>query len=217
MTLQGFSKASPLRGKSNPLDKAVLCSWGRAFPCNPNITFVFKSNIEHENNRPLIFGVMGGKMNAPINWNLAKEYDFMKKLIAFVLALVCVVSFFGCNNKTIPNLNPNNETGWTVLHGIYVKTELGHDVLVVEPENSEEMYIFMTFTEECDVPNDLQTGDKIAIKIVVVEKTDGVNTTQVFELAQYGDSPVPVDSEVLSEIEALSQKLANADATEKVS
>ena len=35
-----------------------------------NITFVFKSNIEHENNRPLIFGVMGGNMNAPINWNL---------------------------------------------------------------------------------------------------------------------------------------------------
>ena len=148
------------------------------------------------------------------NLNLAKEYDFMKKLIAFVLVLVCVVSFFGCNNKTIPNLNPNNETGWTVLHGIYVKTELGHDVLVVEPENSEEMYIFMTFTEECDVPNNLQTGDKLAIKIVIIYNTDGVNTTQVFELAQYGDSPVPVDSEVLSEIEALSQKLANADANE---
>ena len=75
----------------------------------------------------------------------------------------------------------------------------------------------MTFTEECDVPNNLQTGDKIAIKIVVVEKASGVDTTQVFELAQYGDSPVSVDSEVLSEIEALSQKLANADATEKVS
>jgi len=141
----------------------------------------------------------------------------MKKLIALVLALVCVVSFFGCNNNTIPNLNPNNETGWTVLHGIYVKTELGHDVLVAEPENSEEMYIFMTFTKECDVPNNLQTGDKLAIKIVIIENTDGVDTTQVFTLAQYGDSPVPVDSEVLSEIEALSQKLANADATEKVS
>ena len=141
----------------------------------------------------------------------------MKKLIALVLALVCVVSFLGCNNKTIPNLNPNNETGWTVLHGIYIKTELGHDVLVVEPENSEEMYIFMTFTEECDVPNNLQTGDKLAIKIVIIENTDGVDTTQVFELAQYGDSPESVDSEVLSEIEALSQKLANADATEKVS
>ena len=140
----------------------------------------------------------------------------MKKLIALVLALVCVVGLVGCNNKSIPNLNPNNETGWTVLHGIYVKTELGHDVLV-KPENSEEMYIFMTFTEECDVPNNLQNGDKIAIKIVIVEKTDGVDTTQVFELAQYGDSPVPIDSEVLSEIEALSQKLANADATEKVS
>ena len=147
------------------------------------------------------------------NPNLAKEYDFMKKLIPLVLVLVCVVSFFGCNNKTIPNLNPNNETGWTVRHGIYVKTELGHDVLVVETENSEEMYIFMTFTEECDVPNNLQTGDKLAIKIVIIYNTDGVNTTQVFELAQYGDSPESVDSEVLSEIEALSQKLANADAT----
>ena len=63
-----FTRVSQPRGKSNPLDKAVLCSWGRAFPCNPNITFVFKSNIEHENNRPLIFGAMGGNMNAPINW-----------------------------------------------------------------------------------------------------------------------------------------------------
>lgn len=51
-----FSQVSQPRGKSNPLDKAVLCSWGRAFPRNPNITFVFKSNIEHEHNRPLIFG-----------------------------------------------------------------------------------------------------------------------------------------------------------------
>lgn len=76
-----FARVSQPRGKSNPLDKAVLCSWGRAFPCNPNITFVFKSNIEHENNRPLIFGVMGGKMNAPINWNLTKEASYEKNII----------------------------------------------------------------------------------------------------------------------------------------
>lgn len=67
-----FARVSQPRGKSNPLDKAVLCSWGRAFPCNPDITFVFKSNIEHENNRPLISTVMGGKMNAPINLNLTR-------------------------------------------------------------------------------------------------------------------------------------------------
>ena len=136
----------------------------------------------------------------------------MKKLIALVLALACAVSLVGCNNKRIPNLNPNNETGWTVLHGTYVKTKFGHDVLVVEPENSEEMYIFMTFTEECDVPKNLQTGDQMAIKIVIVEKTAGVDTTQVFALARYGDAPEPVDSEVLSKIENLSQKLTNASA-----
>ena len=60
----------PNRGRSNPLDKSVLCSWGKVFPCNPIITFVFKSNTEHENNRSLISKAMGGKMNSPINLNL---------------------------------------------------------------------------------------------------------------------------------------------------
>ena len=139
----------------------------------------------------------------------------MKKLLAIVLAFVCVLGLVGCYNQYIPDLNPNNETGWTVLHGIYVKTELGHDVLVVEPENSEKMYLFMTFTEECDAPKALQTGDKMEIKIVIVEKNAGVDTTQVFAWAQYGDSPVPVDTEVLSDIEILSQTLASADTSEK--
>ena len=62
--------------------------------------------------------------------------------MAFVLAMGCVVSLAGCNNESIPNLNPNNETGWTVLHGIYVKTELGHDVFLYDPQNGEDMYIF---------------------------------------------------------------------------
>ena len=85
-----------------------------------------------------------------------------------IMALFLSVALTACHfdsqtAEKIPNLNPNNETGWTVLNGIYVKTESGHDVLVSEPENGEEMYIFMTFTEECDAPNNLQTGDKIAI------------------------------------------------------
>ena len=41
-----------------------------------NFAFAFKRNIEHENNRPLISTVMGGKMNAPINLNLnSREYE----------------------------------------------------------------------------------------------------------------------------------------------
>ena len=139
----------------------------------------------------------------------------MKKLMAFVLAMGCVVSLAGCNNESIPNLNPNNETGWTVLHGIYVKTELGHDVFLYDPQNGEDMYIFMTYAEECSVPNNLQTGDKMAIKIVVVEEASGVDTTQVFEWTKYGDSSVSVDSEVLSKIETLSQSLTNADTAEE--
>lgn len=150
---------------------------------------------------------------------MTKEgFKDMWKKILMVLLLSVTLTACHFNTQTaekIPDLNPNNETGWTVLHGIYVKTESAHDVLVYEPENGEEMYIFMTFTEECEAPNNLQTGDKMAIKIVIVEEASGVDTTQVFEWEQYGDSTVSVDSEVLSKIENLSQKLANADTMEK--
>ena len=112
-------------------------------------------------------------------------------------------------------LTSTNETGWTVLQGIYVKTETGHDVFTFKTQNGENEYIFMTFAEGCDAPNALQTGDKIEIKIVVVQETNGVNTTQVLEWAKYGDVPVSVDSDVLSKIDDLSQKLSNADTTEK--
>ena len=73
----------------------------------------------------------------------------------------------------------------------------------------------MTFAEGCDAPKSLQTGDKIDIKIVFLKGINGVNTTQVFEWEKVEDSPVFVDSEVLSEIEKLSQQLRNADTTEK--
>ena len=35
------------------------------------------------------------------NRNLTKEVDCMKKLIALVLAVVCVLGLVGCNNKTV--------------------------------------------------------------------------------------------------------------------
>ena len=63
------------------------------------------------------------------------------------------------------------------------------------------------WTKLFDTPSTLQTGDEIAIKIVLLQEINGVNTTQVFEWAEYGDSPVSVDSEVISEIERLSQQL----------
>ena len=139
-----------------------------------------------------------------------------KIIMALFLSITLTACHFDSQTaEKIPHLNPNNETGWTVLQGIYVKTELGHDVLVFEPESSEEMYIFMTFTEECDVPYNLQTGEKIAIKTVIVQENSGVDTTQVFEWEKYGDYPVPIAPDVLIKIEDLSQKLANADTIEK--
>ncbi len=138
-----------------------------------------------------------------------------KKIIAVLLLFFALT---GCHFNSpspdqIPNLNPSNETGWTVLHGTYVKTELGHDVLVYEPENNEEMYIFMTFAEECEAPSNLQTGDQLAIKIVIIQEIAGVDTTEVFALAPYGDSPVSIDSDVLSKIDKLSQQFSHSSAT----
>lgn len=36
-----------------------------------------------------------------MNRNLSKEFDCMKKLIALVLAVVCVLGLVGCNSKTV--------------------------------------------------------------------------------------------------------------------
>ena len=131
-----------------------------------------------------------------------------KKILVVLLLSVALTA---CHFK----LTSTNETGWTVLRGIYVKTETGDDVLTFETRDGETLHIFMTFAEGCDAPNSLQTGDKIEIKIVFLQGINGVNTTQVFEWEKYGDSPVFVDSEVLSEIEKLSQKLPTPDALEK--
>ena len=129
-----------------------------------------------------------------------------------ILAILCLsVVLTACHVKS----NLTNETGWTVLQGIYVKAETGHDVFTFKTQNGENEYIFMTFAEGCDAPIALQTGDKIEIKIVVVRETNGVNTTQVLEWAKLGDAPVSVDSDVLTKIESLSQKLSNVDTTEK--
>ena len=137
------------------------------------------------------------------------EKDMWKKIFCFLLLSIFLTAchFEPQTTEKIPNLNPHNETGWTVLHGIYVKTESGYDVFTFETRNNENEYIFMTFAEGCDTPSTLQTGDEIAIKIVLLQEINGVNTTQVFEWAEYGDSPVSVDSEVISEIERLSQQL----------
>ena len=46
-----------------------------------------------------------------INKNLTKECDFMKKLIAILLSLVCILSLVGCSQETtyqstkIPNVS----------------------------------------------------------------------------------------------------------------
>ena len=140
-----------------------------------------------------------------------------KKIFCVLLISVSLTAchFEPQTTEKIPNLNPNNETGWTVLHGIYVKTESGHDVFTFETRNGEQEYIFMTFAEDCEAPDALQTGDKIAIKIVIMQESNGIDTTQVFEWEKYGASPVFVDSEVLSEIEKLSQELPTPDALEK--
>ena len=41
------------------------------------------------------------RLKATEDLNLKKECDCMKKLIALVLALVCVLSLVGCGQKTV--------------------------------------------------------------------------------------------------------------------
>lgn len=133
--------------------------------------------------------------------------DMWRKIVIFLLLSVILTA---CHFvEEVPKLNYNNETGWTVLHGIYAKTKLGHDVLIYEQESGEEMYIFMTFAEECDVPSNLKTGNKIAIKIVLLQEISGIDTTEVFEWEQYDDSLVSVDPDILSKLEKLSQHFSS--------
>lgn len=60
--------------------------------------------------------------------------DMWRKIVIFLLLSVILTA---CHFvEEVPKLNYNNETGWTVLHGIYAKTKLGHDVLIYEQEIS---------------------------------------------------------------------------------
>ena len=50
-----------------------------------------------------------------------------KKMIMILLLAFALTAcrFDSQSAEMIPDLNPDNETGWMVLHGVYVKTELG--------------------------------------------------------------------------------------------
>ena len=70
----------------------------------------------------MIFGVMGGKMSAPINWNLTRENDYMKRaLIGGFLSLIgsiwslAIVFIAGSNLATVTVWDPKIGRLWTTV------------------------------------------------------------------------------------------------------
>ena len=85
----------------------------------------------------LLHGTMG-----LMNRNLSKEFDCMKKLIALVLAVVCVLGLVGCNNKTV-NIDLPFEVGDVenieMYHFVGVPVSAEKKVIVAE-ETIKNLY-----------------------------------------------------------------------------
>ena len=86
-------------------------------------------------------------VNSSINLNLTKECDYMKKLIALVLALVCVLSLVGCNNRNMDDIiaNEPNITGIVkkiTNDAFFLENDTGEYMLSLNVENKDSMTHF---------------------------------------------------------------------------
>ena len=99
---------------------------------------------------------------------------FVKALMTLIL--FCFI-FSGCMQNT----------GYTILNGQYTKTENGDHMFSYETDSGEEVQVMMTGSPHGDASfDDLQTGDRIRIKIVLIKENEGVLTTEVFECKKTG-------------------------------
>ena len=93
--------------------------------------------------------------NKEANSNLTKECDCMKKLIALVLALVCVLGMVGCNNRSM-NYIISNEPSIT---GIVKETN--ENAILIENEDGE--YWVSLNVENKDSVTNFNIGDEIVV------------------------------------------------------
>lgn len=89
------------------------------------------------------------------NRHLTKECDCMKKLIALVLAMVCVLGLVGCNNRSM-NYIISNEPSIT---GIVKETN--EDAILIENDNGE--YWVSLNVENKDSMTSFNIGDEIVV------------------------------------------------------
>ena len=79
----------------------------------------------------------------------------MKKMIALVLALVCVVSLVGCNNRSMNDIIANEPN----ITGIVKKTT--NDTFLIENETGE--YMVSLNVENKDSMTHFSIGDEVVV------------------------------------------------------
>ena len=79
----------------------------------------------------------------------------MKKLLALVLALVCVLALAGCNNRSLNHIIANEPS----ITGIVKDT--GEKAILIENENGE--YWVSLDAENKDSMTDFRIGDEVVV------------------------------------------------------
>ncbi|HIV17019.1 MAG TPA: hypothetical protein IAB17_03405 [Candidatus Alectryocaccobium stercorigallinarum] len=122
----------------------------------------------------------------------------MKKICRSLCAALAAVLFIfvlaGCE-----------ETGYSEHEGVFIKTDSGHNVLLQEDTDDEYRYVFLEERDEAEGAFDeLDTGDRIRIKVVKINEEDGVMNTEVFECEKISDgSKEDIDSSDMEKITEL--------------
>lgn len=96
----------------------------------------------------------------------------MKEFAVLVLAMTFIMVVPGCGNDL---------TGYTTITGIYAESGLGDSVIIREI-NGKTQYIFLNdSSDHANLFDTLEAGDRIEIKIVMIDESDEVLRTNVFD------------------------------------
>ena len=113
---------------------------------------------------PLFQSAMYDIIIATTNQNLSKEFDCMKRLIALVLAVVCVLGLVGCNNKTV-NIDLPFEVGDVE------NIEMYH--FIEAPVSAEKKVIVAEET----IKNLYDMFERLSLELKEAEETSGAEIT----------------------------------------
>ena len=123
----------------------------------------------------------------------------MKKCIYVICCLLMITGLFACTNKT----------GYTTLDGLYYKSETDHHFLIHETNDGDTQYILLNPAPSSNITfSDLKNGDKIKIKIVIIEEANGISLTNVFEYSKHGNLSNEISAEMITVIDNLSMQIS---------